>query len=265
MTAQLCGPSGRFADVTLPAMATKAYGTSVVVVSQQFVQIVDVFALKAFIRDLIRKEMVVLSLRDAKTTITAMGIGPRDIVYEKDIRLKGMWGPVVYLKRAVLTPPFVGERIHVMLVFDVVNPSPLEMNFGTCMFEIKDGRGLALAELKGNLDMTRKRFEFTVQGTVDFNLVLMLAEEMEAESHDPLVETIGREKAGGRLVGKHCVGGVSWCDDTVKGIDVPIKNMGILFRVLNIEYPYRLDEPSLDRQTANGGFQSWAQQFRLRR
>lgn len=93
MTLELCGPAGHFGKVTLPAITTQAYGTDVVV-TRQLVKIIDKEALKAFIRDIIQDSSVVLSLRNGETSIRALGIGPRGIVYEKDLELPGMKGPV---------------------------------------------------------------------------------------------------------------------------------------------------------------------------
>ncbi|KAI0512855.1 hypothetical protein F5B22DRAFT_287073 [Xylaria bambusicola] len=260
MTVKLCGPSGHFGNVTLPAVTTQRNGTDVVV-TNQLVEIIDQKALKAFIQPLIR-DGVMLSLRDGQTAIAAFGIGPRDIVYEKDIFLPGVNGPAISFHAASFipsAPPGVAESpttaslagvTHsattasvlstssgntVSVTFQVVNPSPLEISFGTCSFDIQDHQGKLLAELKGRLDIRRGQFEVTFRGTVNKAAMAMLAADMREAARS-------RGRAGKntghcpqvRLVGKRCPG-AGWCDETIKGLDVPLQNAEGLFRALGVD------------------------------
>jgi hypothetical protein len=101
MKIHLCGAAGLFAEIALPAITTHAGGSDVVV-TNQMVNIFDAGALKAFIQAVIHGQSAVLSLRNGKTTVSALGIGPRDIVFGKNIDFPGMCGPVVTLKAASL-------------------------------------------------------------------------------------------------------------------------------------------------------------------
>ncbi|KAI0972992.1 hypothetical protein F4678DRAFT_34568 [Xylaria arbuscula] len=286
MTVDLCGPSGHFGNVRLPAITTRAFGTDVVVTSQ-LVSIVDKDALKAFIQAII-KDDVELALRNGQTTITALGIGPRDVVYQKEILLHGMRGPIVGIQAASLitanpslgTPPTTANpgvaRSHtatsvsstlggenaVSVVLRVSNPSPLEISFGICSFDIQDDQGRLVAELKGRLDIRRNQFEVTFQGNVNKAVAAKLATDMGAAAR------AGGSKYGrkdgrspkARLVGKRCVG-AGWCDETVKSINVPLQDVSILFETLGIEDGAGEPQP---HGKSGGGFTGWGDRFMLR-
>ncbi|KAI1820272.1 hypothetical protein F4861DRAFT_533822 [Xylaria intraflava] len=305
MTVDLHGPAGQFGKVTLPPIKTRTRvnGTEVVVTSQ-LVHIIDKEALQAFIRAIIEGSTAVLSLRNGHTSITALGIAPREIVYEKEIELPGMKGPTVSVTTASinqnlpqdpsLSPmpgatqpgnaplarsqttasmPFARSQTsasisstlglggnNVSVGLQVINPSPLEISFGTCSFEIRDHAGRLLAELKGRLDIRRSYFEVTVQGSVHRSVAARLAAEMrDAANKTCLVKDEKSEKRapGAWLVGKRCVG-AGWCDETVKSINVPIRNMGILFRALG------LNDNVDERPEKRSSFTKWTSRWSMR-
>ncbi|KAI1740550.1 hypothetical protein F4680DRAFT_91466 [Xylaria scruposa] len=294
MTLELCGPAGQFGKVTLPAITTQAFGTEVVVASQ-LVRIIDKEALKAFIRDIIKDDSVVLSLRNGVTSITALGIGPRDMTYQKDLELLGMKGPVVKVHTAsiVQNPQVAGSSSSanfkpsnatpfntsltttsisstagsssgntISIVFHVVNPSPLEISFGTCFFDIQNHEGKLIAELKGRLDIRRNHFQATFQGNVNRAVAAKLAADMkDAASSGNKDDTRAHERGNGRppgmrLVGKRCAG-AGWCDDTIKGIDVPVQNAGRLLRVLGID-------AGEDPEDKRSSITKWTQRLMMR-
>ncbi|RWA11003.1 hypothetical protein EKO27_g4094 [Xylaria grammica] len=239
MTVDLCGPSGRFGSVTLPAMTLRAHGTDVIVDSQ-LVKILDKEALRLFVQAIV-EDGVTLSLRNGRASVSALGVGPRDIVYEKELGLQGMRAA----GRAHLPSTVVlGSRNNYSIVFQVANPSPVEISFGTCSFDIETHEGKVLAELKGRLGIRRNQFEVTFQGNVNKTIAAQLAADMRAAG----VATHGSEIRGGenegnrssdrtpeaRLVGKRCAG-AGWCDDTIKGINVPLQNVRALFQALGVD------------------------------
>ncbi|KAI1753736.1 hypothetical protein F4782DRAFT_529154 [Xylaria castorea] len=295
MTLELCGPAGHFGKVTLPAITTQAYGTEVVVTSQ-LVKIIDKEALGAFVRDIIQNDSVVLSLRNGATSITALGIGPREMLYEKELELPGMKGPVVRVHAAsiVQNPPVAGSPSSanfthsnatplntslttasisgttgssggntISVVIHVTNPSPLEISFGTCFFDIQSHDGKLLAELKGRLDIRRKHFQATFQGNVNKAVAAKLAADMKeavnsgSKDGKHVNERSEGQSPGARLVGKRCAG-AGWCDETIKGIDVPLQNVGKLFRILGMDAG--VEEPDEKR----GSFMKWTQRLMMR-
>ncbi|KAI1189562.1 hypothetical protein F5B17DRAFT_391017 [Nemania serpens] len=291
MTLDLCGPAGPFGKVTLPALATQAYGTDVAVTSQ-LVNIVDKEALRAFIRAIIQDNDVVLSLRNGKTSISALSVGPREIVYEKEIELPGMKGPLVSVhaasivqdhaqvtgspSAASLSPSGVAplSRSHtaasissiagqgggnsVSIVIRVANPSPLEISFGTCSFDIQNHEGKILAELKGRLDIRRNHFEATLQGRMNKAVAGKLVTDMrKAAARGGIQDGSGDLSPGARLVGKRCAG-AGWCDETIKGINVPLQNIGSLFRVLG------LDDGVEEPEERKNSLTKWTQRLMMR-
>ncbi|KAI0161351.1 hypothetical protein GGR57DRAFT_354344 [Xylariaceae sp. FL1272] len=304
MTLDLCGPLGCFGKIKLPAITTQTNGTDVVV-NNQLVEISDTKALQAFIEPLLKNEGVKLSLRNGNATIKALGVGPREICYEKDIDLKGMNGPIVRIRSADLVQS-AGSRLSVMsaapsvtseapalalgprvsttstisggannvsIVFSVDNPSPLELSFGLCVFEIQDNHGMMLVELKGRLDIRCHHFQITLQGPIDKIAVMRLAASMQERksSLNELVggkdpEELGHGPPEARLVGKRC-GGAGWCDDTVKGINVSLHNVGRLFRALGLDADVKNaeEEPKEDfEQHEETGISKWKGKFGLR-
>ncbi|KAI0865537.1 hypothetical protein F4860DRAFT_313626 [Xylaria cubensis] len=269
MTLDLCGPAGQFGKVTLPAITTQAFGTDVDVASQ-LVNIIDTEALKAFIRDIIKNDSVVLSLRNGATSITALNLRPQEVLYEKELELSGMKGPVVKVNAAsiVQAPQVAGTSSsanfmstpfdaslaaasisgtpgsssgnNITIVFTVANPSPLEISFGTCFFDLQNHEGKLLAELKGRLDIRRKHFQATFQGNVNKAVAAKLAADMREAANNGSKDDGKRANEGGndrspgmRLVGKRCAG-AGWLDETIKGIDVPVQNADKLFSVLGM-------------------------------
>ncbi|KAI3341425.1 hypothetical protein F4824DRAFT_313035 [Ustulina deusta] len=281
MTVDLCGPSGHFGNVTLPAITTQAYGTNVVV-TNQLVHIIDRDALKAFIQAIIQ-DGVVLSLRNGRTSITALGVGPREIVYEKEIALPGMRGPAVSVHAASLLPNPLsssstaslsttrslittrsssstasagGGGNAVSIVLHVANPSPVEVSFGTCSFDIQDHEGRLVAELKGRLDIRRDQFEGTFQGSVNKAVAAKLAADVKEAGGSKAGKSDGQAPQA-RLVGRRCAG-AGWCDETVKGINVPLQHASRLFRALGMDDG--MEEPEEER----GGFTTWTDRFMMR-
>ncbi|KAF2968717.1 hypothetical protein GQX73_g4799 [Xylaria multiplex] len=297
MPVELCGPSGHFGNMTLPAIRAHTYGTDIVVYNQ-LVDIVDKEALKVFIQNII-DEGVILSLRNGQTTITAMGVGPREVVYENKIELGGMNGPFVRVHEAfiiqnspmatpspstatinpnsttalntsltttsILTTAGPSNVNNFTVVLQVVNPSPLEISFGTCCFDIENHEGEILAELKGRLDMRRSQFEVTFQGIVNKAAMDKLAADMGIASGG---EERANERTGdggeprapeARLVGKRC-GGAGWCDDTIKGINVPLHNAIKLFRAVSVEAVVEPPPPPPKKR----GFSKWTQRWMIR-
>ncbi|KAI1439008.1 hypothetical protein GGR50DRAFT_218041 [Xylaria sp. CBS 124048] len=303
MTLDVHGPAGQFGQITLPPIKTQYRITGVdVLVNSQKLIITDKAALQAFIQGIISGKAVVLSLRNGYTFVTALGINPREINYEKDVEMAGMDGPAVCVYNASTTSnPLrnlassasmgnmpennmglnrsttassvaslmgLGSGGSISIRFRVSNPSPLEISFGTCFFEIQDHNGKLVADLKGRLDIRRNYFDITVQGSVNKNVAARLAAEIkeaaaenqnqgDAQADGDAEKKVDKPAPGVRLVGKRCIG-AGWCDETVKGINVPLKNTERLFRALG------LDDGSERPEDKRKSFTKWASRFVIR-
>ncbi|KAI1461092.1 hypothetical protein F4805DRAFT_313174 [Annulohypoxylon moriforme] len=230
MTVELCGPIGCFGMITLPEFNTMP-GGAYITIKNQMVAITDVPALQAFIYTVLNSKTAILSLKNGQGAITvaAFGVGPRSLPYERDITIPGMDLTTVAIKSASTTTrpttsnslstisTVLGNRSHLTVVFNVKNPSPVEFSFSICEFQILNAENQVIANLKGRLDMRSKDFDVTLYGTVDKSVAPTL------------------EEGKVRLVGVRCAG-AGWCDQTVKGIDVPITGVWKLRKELDLDY-----------------------------
>ena len=158
MDLDMAGPGGVFGRVHLPEIINKSSGTKVQVIDQQ-IKIINMEAFKAFVKSLIQDEALVLRLENGHATIKAMFI-KSNIVYAKDVQLKGMNGP----KTVMVKTEGDGKSFKNMM--RTTNPSPVEMDIGTLKQEILNGKGEKIAEQKGKLYLMRGETEFVLSGTV---------------------------------------------------------------------------------------------------
>ncbi|KAI1210595.1 uncharacterized protein F4807DRAFT_459437 [Annulohypoxylon truncatum] len=252
MTIDLCGPAGRFGTITLPEFHTMP-GGAYIAIQNQFVAITDKAALLSFVREVLSSKSATLSLKNGQgaVTVAAFGIGPRSLPYERDVPVPGMALTSVAVKRASTTArPSTSSSLSAFgaalssgsttltVTFHVKNPSPVELSFSICEFEIRsnshddradsndsdhDGggggdEGVVIAALKGRLDMRSKDFDVTLYGVADKRAA-----------------ALGLAEGKARLVGKRCAG-AGWCDEAVKGIDVPIAGVWKLRKELGLTY-----------------------------
>ncbi|KAI2632425.1 hypothetical protein GGR54DRAFT_34954 [Hypoxylon sp. NC1633] len=242
MTIELCGPEGSFGKMTLPELIT-APGGAPITVSDQLVEITDKKALQAFITTIMRDKSATLSLKNGKAqvSVSAFRVKPHTITYERDIPMAGMNGPEVSIKSATLpsNPPASGGETStvpstgigiigsndgsdssssqpgITVTIHVKNPSPVELSFGLCEFEIRNDKGEVFAQLKCRLDMHSKCFDTMFYGAADPHVSI--------------------NEGTARLVGKKCAG-ADWCHETVRGIDVPIAGIWRVLQALGLEY-----------------------------
>ncbi|KAK2018853.1 hypothetical protein LZ32DRAFT_613336 [Colletotrichum eremochloae] len=191
MTVDMMFNGGCFGKLDLPEVKTKSGGTEVVV-RDQLITIVDRNAFRAFVKAIMCDQQLVLHLDNGDCTIKALGLSAK-VKYAKDVPLIGMGGP----KIAQINTQERGSGI--VNTMKVYNPSPLEIDHGVSMFEIRNESGEVLAELKGDLKIVKGDFETTFQGSINKG----------AKASD---------KA--RLVGLGTQES-NWCNETIKFIDVP--------------------------------------------
>ncbi|KAK8086256.1 hypothetical protein PG994_001230 [Apiospora phragmitis] len=211
------GQGNCFGQIFMPPLNTSMNGARVQV-DNQLVKITSKAALLDFVGSILESTATVLDLRNGRCDVKALGVGPRSIVYSKTMQMKGMDGPRVTV--AEVTPS--GKNgADVQIVLRIANPSPIEISFGTCSFEIQTSGGddnieqrKVFAELKGRLDTRKGLFEVKLSGTLDKSVTL--------------------EPGKVRLVGKRCAG-AGWCDDAVKAIDVELHGIHKLLRAIGVE------------------------------
>lgn len=144
-----------FGKLRLPEVRTSSSGADVNFYDQR-IEILDMGAFKAFVEALMVEDSLVLSLKEGHCSIRALGL-TSNVVYNKDVQLRGMKGPRVAL----------AETTAMTNTMKVSNPSPLEIDHGISMFDIVNERGEVAAELKGRLCIVRG--EFDSQMDISFN------------------------------------------------------------------------------------------------
>ncbi|KAM5351988.1 hypothetical protein ACJ41O_004711 [Fusarium nematophilum] len=179
-----------FGKVSLPEVRTGFWGTRVEV-REQRIDITDMFTYRAFVRNLVVVQDTSFQLSNGQCTVSALGTSS---VCEMDLEIpvRCMSGPLVSLERLSRS----GDDITATFRLD--NSSPVELDHGRCIFELRNTRGETMAELRGELNIVRGQAEYTLHG---------LTRRGVAPS----------DKA--RLVGVG-VEGNSWCRETVKEFDV---------------------------------------------
>ncbi|KAF6826724.1 hypothetical protein CMUS01_09307 [Colletotrichum musicola] len=191
MTVDMMFNGGCFGKLDLPEVKTKSSGT-LVVVRDQVIKIIDRNAFMAFVKAIMCDENLVLRLDNGNCTIKALGLSA-NVKYAKDVPIVGMKGPKI---SQVNSAPRGSGFVNTMKVY---NPSPLEIDHGVSMFELRNESGEVLAELKGDLKIVRGEFESTLEGTL---------KKGTKPSDKAVMVGLGTQEK-------------NWCDETIKNINCP--------------------------------------------
>lgn len=130
----------------LPEIITAPGGADIICDAQE-VAITNQESFRAFVKALMLDDDLVLGLDNGDCQISSkvLGFGMKSqVVYKKDLALKGMKGPKVTLV----------ETTADSNTMKVTNPSPVEIDHGVSMFDILDGDDV-VANLKGQLNIVR--------------------------------------------------------------------------------------------------------------
>ncbi|KAI9158463.1 hypothetical protein HJFPF1_06458 [Paramyrothecium foliicola] len=193
-----------FSTMCLPELCTSWWGTDIVVRDQR-VKITDMAAYKDYVRSVISSEDTGFKLENGGCTISALGLSV-DCNYNLDVPLKGMGG----LKGAIKNIERK-EGAKLMMTVILHNPSPVEIDHGMSLFELRNPHKGVLATLKGGLKILRGDFDVMLEG----------------ELLQGAVETKAVTLAG---IG---VEGNTWCSETIKFIqptmELTSEQWGVLF------------------------------------
>ncbi|KAF2097897.1 hypothetical protein NA57DRAFT_76698 [Rhizodiscina lignyota] len=147
MTVDLVGPGGSFGKLDLPEVKTSTKRADVHVVPQK-IAITDFDAFLAFVRSITQDEQLTLMLDNGKGKIKALGMNA-NITYRKSILLPGMNGPKARIVKVE------GSKDECKILLQVFNPSPLEIDLGTAIYEIQAPDGTKMAEVRGGQHVIR--------------------------------------------------------------------------------------------------------------
>lgn len=141
MTIDLVGPGGRYAQLALPQVSITPKETRIKIEDQR-INILDMEAFMTFTEVLVRGGKGTLSLENGQATVKVMGM-TFPIKFNKKCEMMGMNGPRTEFVTADGTGDVVFAKIW--------NPSPLEMDLGSAIFECRNKEGRALARFKGRI------------------------------------------------------------------------------------------------------------------
>lgn len=186
-----------YGRLTLPEMTTKSGGANVAVVDQ-LVRITDMTTYQAFVHSVITSDQTDFRMENGLCRIRALMLN-FSCIYGMTIPFKGMGGP----RMTVVDVQREGQGEDITLLVRFLNPSPIEIDHGMSHFKIMHGfeEEDPVAEMQGDMHIIRG--EFTIPFTGKLRRPL------------PKGATILRISGAG-------VEGGSWCDETIKNIDVTI-------------------------------------------
>jgi hypothetical protein len=158
MTVEMAGPAGTFGNLDLPVVKTSSSGADVTI-TDQFINITDMAAFRAFVKSLMNDEKLVMKLLNGNGTIKSLGMTSK-IKYQKDVHLKGMKGPeTVMIKTEVEGSGFKNTML-------TINPSAFEIDMGVVKYEIRNEDGAKIAEQRGKTHITRGESTSIMTGNV---------------------------------------------------------------------------------------------------
>lgn len=159
MTVELVGPKGKFGKLQLPEVKTNSKGTDVHIDPQR-IDISDYEAFLGFVQAIMQQDSLILSLENGEGTVKAMGMKSK-IVYKKQIELSGMNGPKARITKVE------GSKENAQIGLQVFNPSPLEIDLGTAIYEVQGEDGTKIMNIEGQQHITRGGSQHTLSGKVE--------------------------------------------------------------------------------------------------
>ncbi|RFN46401.1 ubiquitin-protein ligase (hul4) [Fusarium flagelliforme] len=163
MEASLSFNGFRFGKVRFPQIQTSYWGTNFVI-QEQRIDISNHATYCAFVRSLIVDEETCLQLDSKECTIRALRASPTCGI-RLDMPLQAQNGPHLTLKKVSRSAK------DVRMVLSLSYSGQVEMNYGSCLFVLRNGPGEILAELKGELNISKSQKELVLHGIVKYGVI----------------------------------------------------------------------------------------------
>jgi hypothetical protein len=193
VTVDMVGSGGTFGRLNLPVVKTSPSGADVII-TDQLIKITDMTAFKAFVKSIMQDDHLTLRLANGHATIKSWGLSAQ-ILYEKDLHLKGMSGP----KTTMLKTEVDGEGFRNTMA--ISNPSPFEIDMGIAIYGIYGEEGVKIAEQRGKTYIPRGESTLIATGRI------------AAKGVNP--------KGEAKLVGLD-VEEDNWFKETIKDLNTPV-------------------------------------------
>lgn len=181
-----------FGRLSLPEIRMSLWG-AMVTVQEQPITISNMATFKSFIHSVIVGDETCFQLDNGVCDIKALGI-VANCNYCVEVPLQGMMGPRVTLKQINRTD----SSIDVTLEFR--NPSPVEIDHGRGVFELRNDRRGVIADLRGDFNLRRGRVEVLLHGHLRPRV--WVGEKIT-------LAAVGVENG-------------TWCNDTIRSINVAV-------------------------------------------
>ncbi|KAF4945804.1 hypothetical protein FGADI_11649 [Fusarium gaditjirri] len=176
-----------FGRIKLPQTLASFWGADFVA-QEQRIKITNYTSYCAFIRSIMVDDVTSLQLENKNCTVRALGASSVCNL-RLDMPLKAIGGPRMAVKKL--------SRLgnDVTIVFSLSCSSPVELDHGFCIFELRNGHSDTLAKLKGKLNIATAHTELTLHGTtrdgaVASNRIRLVGVGVEAKEKSWLSETI---------------------------------------------------------------------------
>jgi hypothetical protein len=166
-------------------------GVTPVIVEEQRVQITDMTAFRMLIFSIVVGETVCLQLGNGECDVRVMGIVAHCSCCI-DVLVQGMMGPKAVIRH------ISRNGLSINIALQCHNPSPVSIDHGQSLFELRNDGGQVLADLEGPFDLGLGKFEVHLHGS--------LVEGVEVGRQIRLV-----------AVGTQCK---TWCNETIQYIDI---------------------------------------------
>jgi len=160
MTVEMVGPKGVFGYLDLPEVKTSSKGADVNIAPQN-IKITNMEAYKAFSTAIQLDEEVTMTLDNGEGTIKALSFLTANIVYKKDVTMKGMDGPMTEVIKTVVTGADTFTN-----TMKITNPSPVEIDLGPVTMQFKNASGQVLAEQSADIFIKRGETIYEATGKV---------------------------------------------------------------------------------------------------
>ncbi|KAF4333719.1 ubiquitin ligase (Hul4) [Fusarium beomiforme] len=183
-----------FGRIKLPQIQASFWGTNFAI-QEQRVDITNYTNHCAFIRSTIVNDETILQLENNKCTVRALGTSSLCHL-RLDMPLKAIGGPRIAVKNV--------SRLgnNVTIIFKLNLSSPVEFNHGCCIFELRNGHGETLTELKGELNLVTGQTDLSLYGTA-----------RDGVKHSSRTRLVGIGVEANEK---------SWLNETIREIDVVI-------------------------------------------
>ncbi|CEI69816.1 hypothetical protein FVEN_g7318 [Fusarium venenatum] len=187
MEACLSFNESSFGKVKLPQIQTSYWGADFCV-KEQRVNISNYVTYCNFVRSLIVDKDTCLQLQNSECTIRALRTSPACSM-RLDMPLEALDGPRIALKKVSRS----GNNVRMVLSSSY--SGPVEINHGLCLFELRNGPGEILAELKGDVNISQSQNELILHGTANHGvipsqMVRLIGVGVEEDKRSWLSETV---------------------------------------------------------------------------